>query len=454
MPQPSGRLLLGLAYAGFVSLGLPDGLLGVAWPSIRTFFHLPLDALGALLVMLTAGYLGSSLSSGYLLARLNVGALLALSWLATAISLLGYALAPQWWIMVGLGLLSGLGAGAIDAGINTYAATHYSARTMHWLHACYGIGATGGPVMMTSVLSADYPWQWGYGIVGLGQRVLAVCFGLTHTWWQPATRPDAPAGVPVPTGATASRNTLRLPLMWLSMAVFFVYTGLEAAAGTWVYSLFTEARAITSSTAGLWVSVYWGSLTLGRLASGVGVGFVPLSLLLRFCLITAALGAVLIWSHLTTRGSFLGLALMGVSLAPVFPSLMATTPARLGDGHTANGVGLQVAAAVLGQSLLPALVGVLAHHLGLEIVGPALCTAAVALLALYELLLALSAAGVPDAVHKKIMIEAARGQHTRVCIVSPGVPSHRQRQRSGASCTSLVRTRLHGSQWPRRSTGL
>ena len=103
MPQPSGRLLLGLAYAGFVSLGLPDGLLGVAWPSIRTFFHLPLDALGALLVMFTAGYLGSSLSSGYLLARLNVGALLALSCLATAISLLGYALAPQWWIMVGLG---------------------------------------------------------------------------------------------------------------------------------------------------------------------------------------------------------------------------------------------------------------------------------------------------------------------------------------------------------------
>jgi fucose permease len=395
MPQPSSHLLIGLAYVGFVSLGLPDGLLGVAWPSIRTFFHLPLDALGALLVMFTAGYLGASFSSGHLLARLSVGTLLALSCLATAISLLGYALTPQWWIMVGLGLLAGLGAGAIDAGINTYAATHYSARTVNWLHACYGIGAASGPVIMTSVLSAGHPWQWGYAIVGGGQMVLAVCFGLTRTWWQPTARMAPPAGAPAPMGTATSRSTLRLPIMWLSMAVFFVYTGLEAAAGTWVYSLFTEARAITSSTAGLWVSVYWGSLTIGRLVSGVVVGFVPVSLLLRLCFIAAALGAALIWSNLTTLGSLLGLALMGLSLAPIFPSLIAMTPERLGDAHTANGVGLQIAAAVLGQSLLPALVGVLARHLGLEIVGPALCAAAVVLLALYEPWMALP----PQRVH-------------------------------------------------------
>jgi fucose permease len=386
MPQPANRLLIGLAYVGFVSLGLPDGLLGVAWPSIRTFFHLPLDALGTLLVMFTAGYLGSSFSSGHLLAHLHIGTLLSLSCLATALSLLGYALTPQWGIMVGLGLLSGLGAGAIDAAINTYAATHYSARTVNWLHACYGIGATGGPVIMTSVLSAGYPWQWGYGIVGVGQIALAVCFGLTRTWWQPAARSALLASAPVAMDASPSRSTLRLPIMWLSMAVFFVYTGLEAAAGTWVFSLFTEARALTSSTAGMWVSVYWGSLTMGRLASGVVVGFVPVFLLLRLCLITATLGAVLIWSNLTTLSSFLGLALMGVSLAPIFPSLIATTPARLGAVHTANGVGLQIAAAVLGQSLLPALVGVLARHRGLEIVGPALGTVAVVLLVLYELL--------------------------------------------------------------------
>jgi fucose permease len=145
----------------------------------------------------------------------------------------------------------------------------------------------------------------------------------------------------------------------------------------------------------MWVSIYWGGLTIGRLVSGVVVNFVPVSLLLRLCLITAALGAVMIWAHVTTLGSFLGLALLGVSLAPIFPSLIATTPERLGNKHTAHGVGLQIAAAVLGQSLLPALVGVLARHLGLESVGPALCTAVVVLLALYELLTSFTLQRVP-----------------------------------------------------------
>jgi MFS family permease len=123
-------LLIGLAYLGFVSLGLPDGLLGVAWPSIRTFFGTPLDAVGALLVVFTTGYVLSSFNSGRILLHVNVGSLLALSCLATAVSLLGYALAPFWWIMVAFGVLAGLGAGAIDAGLNTYAAIHHSARSV------------------------------------------------------------------------------------------------------------------------------------------------------------------------------------------------------------------------------------------------------------------------------------------------------------------------------------
>jgi fucose permease len=151
-------LLVALAYLGFVSIGLPDGLLGVAWPSIRASFGLPLDALGMLLVTFTIGYLLSSFSSGRLLAHMNVGALLALSCLGTALSLLGYASVPQWWMMVVLGILAGLGAAAIDAGLNTYAATHFSTRSVNWLHACYGVGATIGPLLMTGVLMADRPW--------------------------------------------------------------------------------------------------------------------------------------------------------------------------------------------------------------------------------------------------------------------------------------------------------
>jgi fucose permease len=384
-PHRSGFLLIGLAYLSFVSLGLPDGLLGVAWPSIRASFKLPLDALGTLLVMFMTGYLLSSFSSGRIIARLNVGSLLALSCLATAVSLLGYALTAWWWMMVALGGLAGLGAGAIDAGLNTYVATHHSARMVNWLHACYGLGAASGPVIMASVLNAHHPWQWGYGIVGLGQLLLAGCFGLTRQWWPRASAtPDIPTATPVPSRG----RTLRLPVVWLSIAVFFSYTGLEAAAGTWAYSLFTEARALSAMTAGMWVSIYWGALTVGRFLSGLVVSFVPVRLLLRLCIISLALGAALVWLAPTSLLSFLGLALMGLASAPIFPSLIATTPERLGEAHTANGVGFQIAAAILGQSLVPGLIGVLGHHLSLEVVGPALLTTSLVLLVLYEALIA------------------------------------------------------------------
>ncbi|HET9529037.1 MAG TPA: MFS transporter [Blastocatellia bacterium] len=386
MKRRSYLLLVSLAYLSFISLGLPDGLLGVAWPSIRAYFDLPIDALGALLVMFTSGYLLSSFISGRLLARMSVGALLALSCLATAASLLGYAAAPFWWVMVALGALSGLGAGAIDAGLNTYAATHFSARTVNWLHAFYGVGATIGPVIMTGVIVAGSAWQMGYVIVGVFQLLLAACFGLTRAWWKDGVRQDAPERAS--TLAASNRSTLRLPVVWLSIAVFFFYTGLEAAAGAWAYSLFTEARGVSASSAGMWVSAYWGCLTAGRLLSGIVVGFVPVRALLRACMILIALGAAMIWLNLASLMSFLGLGLIGLASAPIFPSLIATTPARLGEAHAANGVGFQIAAAVLGQSLLPAAVGMFARSLGLEIVGPALLLTALALFGFYEALMA------------------------------------------------------------------
>jgi fucose permease len=361
-------------------------LLGVAWPSVRAFFHVPLDALGALLVMFTTGYLLSSCMSGWLLARLSVGALLALSCLATALSLLGYASTPWWWLMAAFAGLCGLGAGAIDAGLNTYAATQFSARMVNWLHACYGIGASSSPLLMTRVLDAQYPWQWGYVIVGLGQLLLAACFGLTLPWWSAAPRPTAAATCPL----TSTWSTLRLPVVWLSIAVFCVCTGIEAAAGTWAYSLLTEARGVSTMVAGLWVSIYWGSLTVGRLLAGLVAPCVSVSRLLRLCLLGIALSATLLWLDLASLLNFWGLALMGLSCAPIFPSLITTTPERLGTAHTANGIGLQIAAAVLGQALLPSCIGILARHYDLEIVAPMLQLIAVLLLwVLYEVLTAI-----------------------------------------------------------------
>lgn len=387
MKHRTSLLLFVLAYAGFISIGLPDGLIGVAWPSIRATFRLPVDALGALLVAFAAGYLISSFSSGRLLARFSVGALLALSCLATATSLLGYALAPVWPVIVAFGMLAGLGAGAIDAGLNTFAATHFSARTVNWLHACYGVGTTSGPLIMTGVLGAGLAWRWGYAVVGLGQLALALCFALTRRLW--ADGRETREQVSSPSAPAASvRSTLRLPVVWLSVAVFFLYSGIEAAAGAWSYSLFTESRGVSMGTAGTWVSVYWGAFTAGRIVSGLAAGFTPETRLLRFCIIGVALGALLLWLNLTNLVSFAGLALIGLSLAPIFPTLIANTPGRLGAIHTANGVGFQIATAALGLSLFPAFVGLMADRFGLEIVGPLLLASAVFLLVLFETLIA------------------------------------------------------------------
>lgn len=375
-------VLVALAYVSFISLGLPDGLNGVAWPSIRAYFNLPIDALGSLLVMFTAGYLVSSFGSGRLLARMSIGLLLALSCLATAASLVGYALSPAWWMMVGLGLLSGLGSGAIDAGLNIFAATRFNARMVNWLHACYGVGAAAGPVIMTSVLAARQPWQRGYMIVAGWQLLLAACFAVTRKLWLESN------GVfqePESTSATNASplSTMRVPVVWLGIAVFFVYTGIEAAAGTWAFSLFTEARGVSMMTAGTWVSIYWGSLTAGRLLSGFVAGFVSAHRLLSGSVVGVVLGATLIWLGGATIVSFLGLGLMGLACAPIFPSMIASTPARVGARHTPNAVGFQIAAAVLGQSLLPALIGLMAQRMGLEIIGAALLISAAVLVGLY-----------------------------------------------------------------------
>ena len=396
--HPFKPLLIGLAFLGFIGIGLPDGLLGVAWPAMRASFGLPLEALGGLLMMYTAGYLISSFSSGRLLARLSVGSLLALSCLATGISLSGYALTAHWRVVLLLGILAGLGAGAIDAGLNTYAATHFSPQLVNWLHAFYGIGAFSGPWLMTRVLASGHTWQPGYTIVGIGQLALALCFGLTYRQWNDhdTARQDKLAAESVK--AETSNSTLRLPVVWFSVAVFFVYTGIEAAAGAWAYSLFTEARGIPIMTAGKWISIYWGALTLGRICSALIAGLVPVRRLLRCCMIGQAVGATLLWFDLSRLSSFTGLALIGLASAPIFPSLIASTPQRLGQQHTTNGVGFQIAAAVLGQSLLPALTGVLADRFGLEVIGPALLVAVLILFALHETMPAVSP-GVARATH-------------------------------------------------------
>ena len=363
------RLRVLLAGLAFVSLGLPDGLLGVAWPSIRRFFALEVDALGALLVAGTAGYVLSSFSSGRLLSLLNLGTVLALSCACTAAALLGYASLHSWTALVALAVLLGFGGGAIDAALNTYVATRYGPRTLNWLHACYGLGAAAGPVIMTAVLTRGLPWQRGYLLAGAAQLLLAGAFVATRRQW------PSVAGQPAHganEGGETIVSTLRLPGAQLGILTFLVYAGVEASFGAWTYTLLTAGRGVATVDAGVIVTAFWAGLTAGRLLMAFGGDLLQTARLLRIAIGGVALGAALVWSNSGIFTTWAGVVLAGVACGPIFPTLVAVTPARLGPAHAANAVGFQIAAASLGLSFVPALVGVLADSWGIEHISSAL----------------------------------------------------------------------------------
>jgi fucose permease len=376
-------MLLAIALVAFVSLGLPDGVLGVAWPSIRRSFGLPQTQLGALLASAMVGYLASSFSSGAVVARLGVGRVLLWSSALMVVNSLAYALAPTWVVMVAASVLAGLGAGAIDAGINAFAATRFSPRLVSWLHASYGVGAMLGPLLMTGVLTSGLAWRWGYAIIGLVLAAMAASFLLTIRLWDLA-RPEPGSRDAVRGPAARLLDTLARPRVWLNIALFFVYTGLEVSTGQWSYSLFTEARGVAPGVAGIWVAVYWAGLTAGRIVSGAIASRVPGDALLRLGTIGSVFAALLIWWEPGMSSSFLGLAVLGFALAPIFPTLIALTPTRLGPSHATSAIGFQVAAAYLGTAAIPGLTGVLAGHWGLAVIGPCLFGTAALLLLLQE----------------------------------------------------------------------
>jgi fucose permease len=381
------RLLAALAFAAFISLGLPDGLLGVAWPSIRRTFDLPVSQLGALLALIMAGYLTSSFLSGALVSRLGVGRLLLWSTVTMVVSCAGYAAAPYWGVLLASGLLTGLGAGAIDAGINAYTAVHFAPRVMSWLHGSWGLGAALGPVIMTSVLTAGLVWRSGYALVACILAVMALGFARTRTLWDASGAVVADAPRVVPPAMAGMAETLARPAVWLHLVFFFLYTGLEASAGQWAYSILTEARGMAPTSAGICVAGYWGSLTAGRFACGAIAPRVSTDALLRSCTLVAPVGAALLW--LGRDGLALaGLAMIGFVLAPIFPLTMSATPGRLGRGYAAHAIGFQVAAACVGGAALPAAGGLIARRYGLEAITTFQFGVAVVLLVLHEAVLA------------------------------------------------------------------
>jgi fucose permease len=378
----SNYLLLIISYIGFVSLGFPDAVIGVAWPSVRENFSVHQSSLGWILFGGGTGYFISSFFSGRIIHHAGVALVLAISSAMVAGSAFGYSLAPIWILFALCSILHGLGSGAIDAGLNNYVAHHFSARVMNWLHACYCLGAMLGPLVMTAVITSGTHWRGGYAIIGATMLTMSLLFASTiKLWGAPASQSaDKP-----PQASTA--ETLRARPVQLQMLIFFVYTGLEVTCGQWTFTLFTESRGIAPGTAGTWVSIYWGSIGIGRVLFGFVADRIGINRLLRWSMFAAVLGAALLLSSNSRPLMFSGLALTGLALAPIYPCLMTATPRRLGPALAAHAIGYQTGAAMIGAAALPTLAGWFGARFGLEQIPVAALVFAAAMFLLHEALL-------------------------------------------------------------------
>ena len=405
-PERSRLLLLIIAYLGFISLGLPDTLIGVAWPSVRESFDLPQSAIALVFFGAGSAYFVSGVFAGRAVNRLGVGLLLAVSSGIVAFGEFGFALAPFWVLFAGCSLLHGLGSGAIDAGLNYYVAHHFSVRHMNWLHAFWSLGATLGPLIMTAAVARNQ-WRMGYGTVGIILFSMALLFLLTRKKWEePGPPPELPGEAvplaePVPGAVTAMaeaqeaqpaaarvgmRDAVRHPVVWLQVMLFFFYTGAEATLGQWGFTLLTESRGFAEESAGLWVTIYWASIGGGRILLGMVAARIGIDRLVRISTATALVGTVLYASSISPEVSALALVLCGFGLATVYPSLMTRTPQRLGSALAAHSIGFQVSAATAGAAVLPSTAGVLAQHYGLEMLAYTAVAMAVVVWGLHEVL--------------------------------------------------------------------
>ncbi len=378
--------LIIIALTAFVFLGLPGGLRNVTWPSISDMAGVSLGELGTLVVAISIGYISSSALSGYALSRLGFGTLITLAAALMAVSLLGFAFVTAWPLLLLFGFLGGLGGGTIDPALNTYVSTHYSLRTLNWLHGAFGIGAAAGPLMMTQLLAMNRPWQDGYRLAA----GLLIAFGILLAFVRGSWRSLAPPSSDqvAPQKAATSGETLRLPIVWLSILFFFVYVGLEIGTGDWAFALFHESRGVAEATATLWVGIYWGAFTIGRFGFGAWMGRFNINHLLRAMFTLAIIGTALIWGNFSNTVSFIGLVMLGLSLAPMFPLVIAANQERMGAQHVANAVGFQIAGAVLGSAIMVRIQGFLVDAIDLETIGPFLFALAIGQFAIHELLIA------------------------------------------------------------------
>ena len=353
-------LLLPVIYLAFISLGLPDALLGAAWPSMYQSMGAGLSWAGAVSMIISAGTIVSSLASDRLNSRLGTGKVTAGSVALTAVALFGFSTCTAFWQLCLWAVPYGLGAGSVDAALNNYVALHYQSRHMSWLHCMWGIGASVGPMIMGRALAAG-SWQSGYRVISLLQVVLTALLLLSLPLWK---RPEEDgAGVGVTPEHRTLPQLLRIPGVPEVMISFACYSAVEATAGMWAASYCTLLRGIDAQTAAGWASLFYLGITVGRFFSEFLTMKFNDHQMIRGGQAVILLGVVLIFLPAGHTLLFAGLIIVGLGCAPIYPSIIHETPANFGRNLSMSMTGVQMAAAYVGTTLLPPLFGLLAQHI-------------------------------------------------------------------------------------------
>ena len=352
------HLLLIIIYLAFISLGLPDSALGAAWPSMYGALDVPVSYAGIISMLIALITTGSSLISHRLTARFGTAKVTAMSAASTAIALMGFSLSTKFWQLCLWTLPYGLGAGGVDTSLNNYVAIHYKSHHMSWLHCMWGVGATLGPTIMGRALTGGFAWNVGYRWLSLLQISIAAILFLSLPLWRSTQQQDEEQTQPV-----SLRETIRMPGVKAAMLCFFGYCALEQTAGLWAASYLTLHKGVPADIAAGFGSMYFIGLTIGRGLSGfAAMKLKDKSMIkLSFCMIGCGIAAMLL--PLGKTMSLMGLVLIGLGSAPIFPCMIHSTPDFFGTEHSQAVIGLQMAGAYIGTSFMPALFGLIARNI-------------------------------------------------------------------------------------------
>ena len=357
-------LLLAVIYLAFISTGLPDSLLGSAWPLMVGGFEVPLSYAGVISTIIFSGSIAASLFSDRLLRRFGVGMVTAGSTLLTVIGMVGFSLAPSFPMLCLAAVPYGLGSGAIDTALNNYVALHYAARHMNWLHCCWGVGASLGPYIMGAAVSANQGWRMGYGWNAVIQAVLTLVLFLSLPLWKKngdrgMTKKESEPSIGL-VGA------VKLPGVKAMMLAFVGYCGFESTVNLWTSSYLVEFKHINADAAASLASLFFMGITIGRFVSGFVADRVGDRNMIRLGAGVIFLGAALIALPIASEGiALVGFLLIGIGAAPIYPSLVHAIPHHFGTTHSRAVTAAQMAGASTANTLMPPLFGVVAQYVNI-----------------------------------------------------------------------------------------